>query len=95
MFNVTKIRPKKVSFCLPVPSENLVQSLPESGSGFVLDPDPHLCIMLDPDPYPHTINADPKHCQDQSKSKSNPDMCHMEMFATCIYSLINSPFWHV
>jgi hypothetical protein len=35
------------SFCLP--SENLVQSLPESGS------------TLDPDPDPHIINADLKH----------------------------------
>jgi hypothetical protein len=41
---------KKISFGLP--SENLVQILPESGSGFALDPDPHSSKMLDPDPYP-------------------------------------------
>jgi hypothetical protein len=41
-----KIRWKQISFCLP--SENVVQILPESGSA--LDPDPH------------TINEDPEHC---------------------------------
>jgi hypothetical protein len=65
MFNVRKIRFKTNSFYLP--SENLVQISPESGSGTALDPnpdqhpDPHSSKMLDPDPYPHAINADPKH----------------------------------
>jgi hypothetical protein len=50
---------KKISFCLP--SKNLVQILPESGS--VLDPDPHSSKMLDLDAYPdqQTLNTDPKH----------------------------------
>jgi hypothetical protein len=47
---------EKISFCLP--SENLVQILPESGSGSAPDPDPHSSKMLDPDP--HITNADPK-----------------------------------
>jgi hypothetical protein len=46
---------KNISFWLP--SENLVQILPESGSS--LDPDPHSSKMLDPDP--NITNADPKH----------------------------------
>jgi hypothetical protein len=40
---------KKISFCLPVPSENLVQILLESGSGSALDPDLHSSKMLDPE----------------------------------------------
>jgi hypothetical protein len=27
-----------------------------------LDPYPHSLQKLDPDPYPHKIDADPKHC---------------------------------
>jgi hypothetical protein len=46
-------------FTVPVPLENLVQILPESGSA--QDPDPHFSKMLDPYPDPHTINADPNH----------------------------------
>jgi hypothetical protein len=49
---------EKKSFCLP--SENLVQILPESGSS--LDPDPCSSKMPDPYPDPHITNADPKHC---------------------------------
>jgi hypothetical protein len=49
----------KNSFRLP--SENLVQILPESGSA--LEPDPHSSKILDLDPYqiPHipVINAGP------------------------------------
>jgi hypothetical protein len=41
---------EKILFCLP--SENLVQILPESGSA--LDPDLY--------PDPHITNADSKHC---------------------------------
>jgi hypothetical protein len=41
---------KKISFRLP--SENLVQILPESGSALDLDPDPHSSKMLDLNPYP-------------------------------------------
>jgi hypothetical protein len=37
-----------------LPSENLVQILPESGSAL----DPHSSKMMDP--YPHIINVDPK-----------------------------------
>jgi hypothetical protein len=55
---VRKIRWKKISFSLP--SENLVQILPGSGSALdpdpVLNPDPHSSKILDPDP--HTINAE-------------------------------------
>jgi hypothetical protein len=52
---------KKKSFSLP--SENLVQILPESWSGSALDPDQDSSKMLDSDPYPdpHITNADPKH----------------------------------
>jgi hypothetical protein len=38
-------------------SGNLVQILSESV--YALDPDPHSCKMLEPDP--HIIYADPKH----------------------------------
>jgi hypothetical protein len=50
---------KSFLFCLP--SENLVQNLPESGSALVPDPypDPDSSKMLDPDP--HITNAVPKH----------------------------------
>jgi hypothetical protein len=50
---------KKNSFRLPVPLENFVQILPESGSA--LYPDPLSYKRLDPYPDPHTIDADPKH----------------------------------
>jgi hypothetical protein len=58
---------KKNSFCLP--SENLVQILPGSGSALNLDLDPHLdpdpysSKILDPDPYSvlQITDADPKH----------------------------------
>jgi hypothetical protein len=58
---------KKIVFFLP--SENLVQILPESGSS--LDPklylDPPSSKTLDPDPYPHITNADPEQCiEDQN-----------------------------
>jgi hypothetical protein len=65
MFIVRKIKTKKYSFCLP--SENLFQILPESGSGSALDPDRHYSKMLNPDPYldphrdPHITKADLKH----------------------------------
>jgi hypothetical protein len=52
---------EKLDF-LYLPSENLVQILPESGSALDSDPDPHSYKMLDPYPDPHTTNADPKHC---------------------------------
>jgi hypothetical protein len=51
---------EKNSFSLP--SENLAQFLPDSGTGSALDPDPHSSKMLNPDPDPHITNADPKHC---------------------------------
>jgi hypothetical protein len=44
-----------------LPSENLVQILPQSGIGSAMDPDPYSSKMLDPYPDPHITNADPKH----------------------------------
>jgi hypothetical protein len=54
-----KLDENKNFFCLP--SENLVQILPESGSA------------LDPDPYPHIINAEQKNCHRVTPDYSRSD----------------------